>query len=196
MGGCTGSTDQPHQAQGSTSPTPPHPGHLSHAELQPPHCTRHIMRGRSNHIGRVLAVVLLALLAACFMGPSDPGQGQQRHGPMLPFLLLPGAAAQTQAQTPIKWTLLVYMLADNNLECFGILDLIVGRGSGFWDSWPLGTGKGRTPRLRYGVGMCIGSPLHPSNFIRLPEHGVWHGLGTKWLLVREAWLWYRHAAMR
>lgn len=27
---------------------------------------------------------------------------------------------------PAKWTFLVYMLADNNLECFGLLDMLVG----------------------------------------------------------------------
>lgn len=86
------------------------------------------MRGQSDRAGRVLAAVLLALLAACLTGPSERGQRQgqgQGQGLLLPFLLLPGAAAQAQTQTPVKWTLIVYMLADNNLECFGILDLIV-----------------------------------------------------------------------
>lgn len=29
------------------------------------------------------------------------------------------------AQGNVKWTVLIYMLADNNLDCFGVLDLIV-----------------------------------------------------------------------
>ena len=52
----------------------------------------------------------------------------RRWSPSTALLVLLAAAVALQrpaaAQAP-KWTIMVYMLADNNLECYGILDLLV-----------------------------------------------------------------------
>ncbi|GLC62267.1 hypothetical protein PLESTB_001864200, partial [Pleodorina starrii] len=52
-------------------------------------------------------------------------------GGRAPWSLAAGQSTTSSSSSNVKWTFLVYMLADNNLECFGILDLIVGGG---WDA--------------------------------------------------------------
>ncbi|GLC74012.1 hypothetical protein PLESTF_001450100, partial [Pleodorina starrii] len=45
-------------------------------------------------------------------------------GGRAPWSLAAGQSTTSSSSSNVKWTFLVYMLADNNLECFGILDLI------------------------------------------------------------------------
>ncbi len=42
---------------------------------------------------------------------------------LLALVLLAALAAPLAAAAPTKWTILIYMLADNDLECYGILNL-------------------------------------------------------------------------
>ena len=58
------------------------------------------------------------------MAPGRRRQQQKQHTVLLAtavlLLLLPALA-----EAATKWTFLVYMIADNDLECFGIDDLTV-----------------------------------------------------------------------
>jgi hypothetical protein len=63
-------------------------------------------------------------------GPGTPRPGAHRElAALLVVAILAFGGVQQAAAAP-KWTMLIYMLADNDLECYGVSDLVV-RGA-----WP------------------------------------------------------------